>query len=102
MGQVPVGQNVLTVTPVVKDSRKNILESYNYRPIAVPEPLMRLYASVVNKRLVEYLEREGLRCDAQAGFRPGLSTVHNIPRLQHFIDRSSSEQPLYCCFLDLS
>jgi hypothetical protein len=36
------------------------------------------------------------------GFRPGLSTLHNVLALQPFIDRSSAAQPLYCCFLDLS
>jgi hypothetical protein len=63
---------------------------------------MRLYASVIDSRLVGYLELEGLRSDAQTGFRPGLSTLHNILTLQHFIDRSSATQPVHCCFLDLS
>jgi len=101
-GRIPPRKNVLTVTPVVKDAGGDILNPSNYRPIAVPEPLMRLYASIIDSRLVGYLEREGLRCDAQTGFRPGFSTLHNILTLQHFIDRSSATQPLYCCFLDLS
>jgi Reverse transcriptase (RNA-dependent DNA polymerase) len=48
------------------------------------------------------LEGEGLRCEANTGARPGFSTLHNIFTLQHFIDRSSPDRPLYCCFLDLS
>ncbi|KAK9819084.1 hypothetical protein WJX81_008656 [Elliptochloris bilobata] len=46
----------------------------NYRPIAVGEPVTRLYAALLNARLVAYTERTGLRAPSQ---------------------------PLFCCFLDL-
>ena len=94
--------NVLTVSPVVKDMRGDLLDTANYRPIAVPEPLLRLFSIALNRRLTSYLEEEGLRCDANTGSRPGFSTLHNIFTLQHFIDRSTVAQPLFCCFLDLS
>jgi hypothetical protein len=97
-GRIPPRKIVLTVTLGVKDAGGDILNPTNYRPVAVPEPLMQLYASVIDSRLVGYLEREGLRCDPQTGFRPGLSTLHNINEniltLQHFIDRSSATPPL--------
>jgi hypothetical protein len=35
----------------VKDAGGDILNPSKYRPIAVPEPLMRLYASVIDSRL---------------------------------------------------
>ncbi len=47
-GRIPPRKNVLTVTPVVKDAGGDILNLSNYRPIAVPEPLMRLYGSVID------------------------------------------------------
>ena len=63
---------------------------------------MRLYASVLNKRLVQFTEGQALRSPSQAGFRPGLSTLHPLFTLQHFVDRcKKNAQPLYCCFLDL-
>lgn len=101
-GKIPRHCNVLTISPVLKDARGDLLNPGNYRPIAVPESLIRLYSSALNRRLMSYLEDEGLRCDANTGSRPGYSTMHNIFALQHFIDRASPDRPLYCCFLDLS
>ncbi|KAK9836090.1 hypothetical protein WJX81_000576 [Elliptochloris bilobata] len=99
-GAVPDAANVSLVTPIYK--RGDAAEPSNYRPIAVGEPVTRLYAALLNVRLVAYTERAGLRAPSQAGFRPRLSTQHQLFCLQHLVDRATHlRQPLFCCFLDL-
>ena len=96
VGKVPACLQYALVTPVHKKGDK--LNTENYRPIAVTDSVMRLYASILNARLVSFTEDANLRVETQAGFRPGLSTTHQLFTLQHFID---SNKPLYTCFLDL-
>ena len=48
---------------------------------------MRLYASVLNQRLLDYTEQHDLRAHSQAGFRPALSVVHQLFSLQHLSER---------------
>lgn len=99
-GAVPACVNEGLVTPVFK--KGDPFDTANYRPIAVTDPLMRLYAVILNARLQSYTEDQHLRADTQAGFRPHLSTEHQLFALQTFIDGShASGTPLYCCFLDL-
>ena len=99
-GHVPAAMNAALVTPVFK--RGDHCDTSNYRTIAVTEPVMRLYAGILNARLVEFTEGQALRSPGQAGFRPHLSTLHPLPTLQHFVDSCTKDaRPLYCCFLDL-
>ena len=99
-GDVPACVNEGLVTPVFK--KGDPFDTANYRPIAVTDPLMRLYAVILNARLQNYTEQQHLRADTQTGFRPHLSTEHQLFALQSFIDSShASSTPLYCCFLDL-
>ena len=99
-GRVPANVNTALVAPVFKKGDPSDPE--NYRPIAVTESLLRLYAGIINTRLVEHTESNELRCPQQAGFRLGLSTLHPLFTLQHFIDVAKREsKPLYVCFLDL-
>ena len=101
LGHVPPSANLATVTHVFK--RGDPSDTSNYRPIAVSEPLVRLYASILNARILTLTEDRALRAPSQAGFRPTLSTLHPLFTLQHFIDESSrTHVPLYCCFLDLA
>ena len=88
------------VTPVFK--RGDPGDPANDRPITVTDAIMRLYANILNTRIVNFTEASGLRADSQAGFRSKLSTVHQVFSLQHFIDKHQKlQQPLYSWFLDL-
>ena len=99
LGHIPACANVSTVTPIFKKGDPS--DTSNYRPIAVSSPILRLYANVLNARLLDFTEERQLRSQTQAGFRPSLSTLHPVFVLQHLIDTTSRTQPLYCCFLDL-
>ena len=66
------------------------------------ESLLRLYAGILNARLLGHTEAQGLRAETQTGFRPGCSTVHQLFVLQHCIDKTKrAYRPLFACFLDL-
>jgi hypothetical protein len=97
---IPAESNVCLVTPVYK--KGDAYDTGNYRPIAVGESLMRLYANVLNSRLVSYLETYRLRVDCQTGFRPEKSTTHQLFIIQHLIDWAMGITPLHFAFLDLS
>ena len=74
----------------------------NYGPIAVGEPLYRLYTIILIDRLVAWSEEHGLRSPVQAGFRPRQSPIHHLFALRHFIDRAILQQrPLFVSFVDL-
>ena len=93
-GQVPKEYNGGLITPVFKKGAS--LDTSNYRPIAVTQPLMRLYAGILNARLLAYTEAQGLRAETQTGSRPGYSTVHQLFALQHCIDKTKrAKQPLF-------
>ena len=97
---IPVETNVRLVTPVYK--KGDAYDVGNYRPIAVGDSLMRLYANVLNSRLVSYLENNRLRVDCQTGFRPEMATTHQLFIVQHLIDWAQGVTPLHFAFLDLS
>ena len=100
LGHVPPHSNLAPVSPIFK--KGDPADPANYRPIAVSEPFLRLYASILNSRIVTLTERCNLRAPSQAGFRPTLSTIHPLFALQHLVDESArTATPLYCCFLDL-
>ena len=99
-GGIPSCVSSGLVTPIHK--KGCAMDPTNYRPIAVGEPLYRLYTTILNDRLVKWTEAGGLRSPAQAGFRPRKSTIHHLFALRHFIDHAlNTGRPLYVCFVDL-
>ena len=61
----------------LQSSKGNPLDTGSYRPIPVTEPIMRLYAGILNARIVQFTEDNTLWGHTQTGFRPGLATQHN-------------------------
>jgi len=99
-GSVPQSWKASLVTPIFKKGVAT--DTANYRPIAVGEPLSRLYASILVQRLVHFTEQHDLRSPTQAGYRPEYSTIHQAFVLQHVIDKHRClKNPLYLCFVDL-
>ena len=59
-----------------KDDECNVV---NYRPIALTQTLYKIYATLLNKRLVTFLEANTpLLDDAQTGFRPSRGTSQKL------------------------
>ena len=99
-GQVPQSWKSSLVTPIFK--KGDATDTTNYRPIAVGEPISRLYASILAQRLVDYTEDQQLRSPTQTGYRPQLGTMHQAFALQHVVDKHRhAKKPLYLCFVDL-
>ena len=94
-GQVPKEYNGGLITTVFKKGAS--LDTSNYRPITVTDSLMRLYAGILNARLLAYTEAQGLRAETQTGFRPGYSTVNQLFALQHCIDEQFGAIQGYRC-----
>ena len=66
------------------------------------EAILHLSAGILNACILRYTEVARLRAETQAGFRPGLSTLHPILGLEHFVHAAKpSGQPLFACALDL-
>ena len=65
--------------------------------------LGKLFSRTINNRLSECAEKYYILIEAQAGFRPGMSTVDNIfvlhSLITHLINRGKK---LYCCFIDFT
>ena len=75
----------------------------NYRGITLLSNVGKLFTRVLNNRLVEWAETYGVFIEAQAGFRPGMSTVDNNFVLHGLISHIlNSGRKLYCAFVDFT
>ena len=99
-GQVPLSWKSSLVMPIFK--KGDATDTANFRPIAVGEPISRLYAGILARRLVTYTEEQQLRSSTQTGYCPELGTIHQAFALQHIIDKQKhARRPLYLCFVVL-
>ena len=89
------------VIPLHKKGSINDVE--NYRGITLLSNVGKLFTRVLNNRLGEWAETYGLLIEAQAGFRPGMSTVDNNFVLHGLISHVlNSDCKLYCAFVDFT
>ena len=71
------GQSINVWNPIAKSLTKDVCNPLQYRGIAV----YKLYCSVINERLLKWVQLEDLLSDAQNGFRRNRSTIDHLSTL---------------------
>ena len=101
-GLIPSIWRKAIITPIPKDSTKDPRIPLNYRGISLLCAVSKLYSSVLNARLLPYLENNGLLVDEQNGFRSGRSCQDHVFSACTVIrDRLSQKKSTFATFIDL-
>ena len=99
-GVVPEGWSVGIIKPIYKNKGKKTCAE-NYRGITLLSCFGKLFTSILNTRLTNYLDRLNILGQDQAGFRKGYSTNDHIFVLKHIVDLFLNKGlKLYCIFVD--
>lgn len=100
-GTVPNCFKVADVCPIYKSGGKHKVS--NYRPISLLSSLAKILEKVVNKRLLDYLEKHNVLSPNQFGFRSKKSTEDAVVALvDHVTEKLDSGHKCIGVFLDLA
>jgi hypothetical protein len=78
-----------------------VADPSNYRSLAIENPFLKIFTSLIHHRLSNFAESSSLLPDFQFGFRSGHSTTSAILLLQNAINKSlSAKQKVFSCFVD--
>ncbi|GFW61066.1 RNA-directed DNA polymerase from mobile element jockey [Trichonephila clavipes] len=89
------------VIPILKPDKNSALAE-SYRPISLLPVLSKLAEKVILARLNDHLERENILIPEQHGFRPRLSTSHQLLRVVEFIkEGNNKDECTAVVFLDI-
>ncbi|GFV65786.1 uncharacterized protein TNCV_651091 [Trichonephila clavipes] len=87
--------------PILKPDKNSALAE-SYRPISLLPVLSKLAEKVILARLNDHLERENILIPEQHGFRPRLSTSHQLLRVVEFIkEGNNKDECTATVFLDI-
>ena len=101
-GFLPVSWLNGIIIPIYKNKGDKNLAS-NYRPITILSCLGKLFTSVLNARLMHYLESNNILQQNQAGFRKGYSCHDHIFTLHSIIDiLRQKKKKIFCAFIDFA
>ena len=90
------------IIPVYKN-KGDPAQTQNYRPITILSCLGKLFTSVLNKRLTNYIETNNLLNQNQAGFRSGFSCQDHIFTLYSLVEiLKARRKKLFCAYVDFS
>lgn len=101
LGHIPRSWREAIVVAFLKEG-KDPSSPASYRPIALTSCLCKLFEKIINRRLVYFLEYNGLLEGCQAGFRAGRSTNDQLVALEAYVkDAFLHKQYCMTVFFDL-
>ena len=88
------------IVPIYKSGEKDNFD--NYRGITLLSIVGKLYTTILNNRLSEWLKLNNKLVEEQGGFRKGRSASEQIFILKEVIQhRRKRRKKTFCCFLDI-
>jgi hypothetical protein len=73
----------------------------NYRGITITSVMGKLFNSILNARIINFLDKQKLMCSEQIGFKAKSRTSDHIFVIKALMDKAKKERkPLYMCFVD--
>ena len=89
------------ITPIYKTG--DITDPTNYPGITISNNIGKLFTSILNNRLVSFLNKNNVICNEQIGFRKGYRTSDHILVLTSLIDHYKiKKREIYVCYIDFS
>jgi hypothetical protein len=99
-GIIPSDWTIGTIVPIYK-KKGDINNPDNYRGITLLSCVGKLFTTLLNARLNDYLEQNKLLGEEQTGFRAGYSTLDHVFTLNCLIESAQNRgKRLYCGFVD--
>ena len=89
------------ITPIYKSG--NSLDPNNYRGICVSSCMGKLFCSILNTRLMDFVKEKKLIHQSQIGFIPGNRTADHSLTLKTLHDKfinQNENKKIYACFVD--
>ena len=87
------------ILPLFKKGDAN--NAHNYRGISLSDVISKLYSSVINKRLSDWIRINNITGEMQAGFKKDYSTIDHIFTLMAAIQKQfENDRKLYVAFID--
>ncbi len=90
------------VTPIPKGSDKDPSAPLNYCGISLSSSVQKVYSSIINARLTNYLEATDILVDEQNGFRKGRACIDHVYALSATIrNRLETGKNIFATFVDI-
>ena len=98
-GKYPSLWSKTVIVPIHK--RGSTSNPDNFRGISLISVIAKVFSSIIDDRLLTWLDDREIIVEAQAGFRKGYSTIDNMFVLQGIVHKYlTRRRKLYCAFID--
>ena len=101
-GVVPTMWYKTIISPILKKD-KDYLGPINYRGISLMSTISKLFSSILNERIVSFLDTNEILCEEQNGFRKLRACIDHIYVLTTVIrNRKLQGEETFLCYVDFS
>ena len=89
------------ITPVPKSNTSNVYEPLSYRGITIASSSYKLFCSVLNNRLEQWVDENNILSEEQNGFRKNRSCIGHLTSLVNIVEtRIRKKQNVFTAFFD--